>query len=308
MKQIIILGITRRSGTNFLNSLLQLHPQCASLESLGLGEDYLIPESPALLAYIDRVTSRWNPKWFNHKQRLQHFLSLGLLHFLNPHANDKVGLTKTPSTEHIHNVFKLFPNSYLLVIVRNARDVAESAKRSFGWSYEAGLRRWAQGAKRIITFKNSMESSSNKFCIVRYEDLHTNTVDEVTKILKFCELDKTKYNFKNISKMPVIGSSTLARYGAVNWKPVHKNQDFNPLNRSNNWSRQLHYRHNRLCGKYSKQFGYQNKFTEKTTLYYLINIAKDIFLGVHFNLTEIIKANPRLKPFLIKIKRRFLKR
>ena len=58
---IFILGIMQRSGTNYLNNLLLLHPDC---EYPGIvWEDYLVAHAELLRDYADAVYQHWQPAW-----------------------------------------------------------------------------------------------------------------------------------------------------------------------------------------------------------------------------------------------------
>ena len=58
---IFILGISQRSGTNFLFNLLGLHPDC---ERVGpIWENFLLNDAQLLVDYADAVYRRWSADW-----------------------------------------------------------------------------------------------------------------------------------------------------------------------------------------------------------------------------------------------------
>ena len=58
---IFILGITRRSGTNFLWKLLEQHPHVACIPTVA--EDFTLEHADLLLRYADDTTAMWNAEW-----------------------------------------------------------------------------------------------------------------------------------------------------------------------------------------------------------------------------------------------------
>ena len=58
---IFILGISERSGTNFLFHLLCLHPECHP--GGPIWENYLTLHLDLLVRFAETVYEEWNPKW-----------------------------------------------------------------------------------------------------------------------------------------------------------------------------------------------------------------------------------------------------
>jgi len=272
-RNIFIFGIERRAGTNFLGALLK-HHQDSNNESV-VGEDYLIHSSDKLFEYIDSVVSNWNPNWHGERATLINAISNGLLSFLNPKNENEMRVTKTPSTRNIQNCHSLFPDSHIVIIVRDGKDLAESAKKSFRWIYEYSFKKWAASAKRILDFIENSEDSNA--IVIKYEDLHANTENEIVKILDFCSLDKSKYDFSTVGHIPIIGSSTFKREGRVNWDPKMKDSSFNPLNKAKSWPKLRHYRFNKVCGEYAERLGYKLEHNEKNIIYWVYNGLLDIY-------------------------------
>jgi hypothetical protein len=57
----IILGILQRSGTNYLWNLLDQHPACARVVTIG--EDFLLANADRLEDFVGSVTGYWDAKW-----------------------------------------------------------------------------------------------------------------------------------------------------------------------------------------------------------------------------------------------------
>ena len=201
-----ILGISQRSGTNYLQRLLKLHPACAAPGPIW--EDGLLRHSASLVNYVNIVYNGWHPNLEVEKtvappDTLLNYLGDALCRFLNlqvsrksatttgpaqqgvDNARTKLLLTKTPSVHRLENFFRLFPNAHLLIIIRDGRAVVESGARSFGWNREEATRNWAAAASVITRFKNGINSTDHKYLIVKYEDICSNTEEELRRILLY---------------------------------------------------------------------------------------------------------------------------
>lgn len=101
-KQIFILGISQRSGTNFLMKLLELHPDI--LKSSQPGEDFIIHNSDKLLEFISRIKKCWNSIWKGmdktfYYDKYLNLISNSMIDYLKPNdiSDHQFCVTKTPS-------------------------------------------------------------------------------------------------------------------------------------------------------------------------------------------------------------------
>lgn len=259
---IFILGISQRSGTNFLFDLLIQHPDCWG-SPVNINEDFLIHHSEILQEYSKKVVNRWK-QWIE-KEGFENALCKsigdGLVSFLTRAQVGKRFVTKTPSVRNLDQFFKFFPNANLIILVRDGRSVVESRVKTFGETYEKASRTWAEAAETILQNKEKFKKTSFNYLIVRYEDLCEDINGEMVKVLKFLKLDKDVYDFQSADNLPVRGSSQFHGKDAshVHWKPVKKTQEFKPLERWNSWERWKHEQFNCLAGKYLIEFGYEEK-------------------------------------------------
>ena len=296
---IFILGMSQRTGTNFLGELLRLHPRCTSPGVLW--EDFLAAYADLLVSYAAQVSSNWGPAWgFDRNQgrdSICRHLGEGLISFLNsqraiarigeaPNSGSPVVsaeemtkrvVTKTPSVRSLQYFFKIFPRAQLLILVRDGRAVVESAVKSFKRDYEEEMRYWVVSARTILRFKQSVDHCDLSYMLVRYEDLWMHREQELRKIFSFLELDVESYDFAAADKLPIRGSSTLVEQGIkVHWLPVEKSSSFNPVQRWAHWDRRLHERFNWIAGDCLERFGYQKKtYNGNRWLWILWNMALD---------------------------------
>ena len=159
---VFVLGITPRCGTNYLLELLCLQPDVERVS--GLAEDNLLFEAHLLSLYADLTARRWRAAWgldvSRARELLVRSLGDGIRHFLcQLHRQESGGdlsrrlVVKTPMVDNLDIFFRILPESALVLVVRDGRDAAESAVRSFGWSYERATPLWRDGARAVLGAK-----------------------------------------------------------------------------------------------------------------------------------------------------------
>jgi len=271
---IFVLGILQRSGTNYLNNLLLLHPD---VQPPGLvWEDFFLAHSDLLRDYTESVQRRWPPEVTRDvsnelgQNALFRELGNGLLSFMEAQYRDRLAkgvfpmpaqtpvklVAATPSVRNLHLFFDLFPNAAPIIIVRDGRAVVESGVRSFNWDYGEAMRMWANGAQVILDFCRNPKHDG-KFLVVRYEDLYTRTEEQMRRVLDFLGLPSDTYDFHAADHLDIMGSSELVQTrGSVHWKAVDKSPNFNPLARATDWSSNLKSRFKWIAGKQMLELGY----------------------------------------------------
>jgi hypothetical protein len=278
-KPVFIIGINRRSGTNYLYNLLVNHPDCQA--SLHEGEDFLLYGADKLEEYYKTVTSMWDEKnWNNDKNNLLRGIESGIFSYLEPSDNCTHYVTKTPAADNLELFNKIFPHAYLLIIIRGGQDLVTSYYRSFNKSFVDCVRLWIHGAKIIDKFM-SQSHEGEKFLIIKYEELFSNNKSVMMKILDFLKLDIAKYDFEHAGKLEIIGSSDhKKKKEKLAWKPVQHSNSFNPLGRYKEWNRLKHYRFNWLAGKLSLRLGYPLfYYNPYDPFYYLYNFIAPLLEG-----------------------------
>ena len=204
---IFILGVRGRSGTHFLFDLLSLHPDCA--QSV-ISEDFFMNQGGVLIKCANAIYNNWPRHWrvrITPIDSLYRCLGDSLVSFLNLQLNRKLSaetptanfepddlrklspkrlVTKSPSVdENLPLFFKLFPQAYLLIIVRDGRAVVESLVKSFDCSYEVEIRRWANAVRILLQFEEEIKNTNYKCLIVKYEDVYNQTEQELRRIFSF---------------------------------------------------------------------------------------------------------------------------
>ena len=295
---VFVLGIMQRSGTDFTRSILGLHQDCQVCNVIH--EDYLMEHLDLLIHYAESSYKRWNPKWdieghVGPPDFLCRCIGDGLISFLKSQFAESLGetsgavdcpelfgktlITKTPSVVNLRHFFRFFPDSHLLILVRDGRSVVESGVRSFDWDYERAMHRWADAARSIIEFRQDPANMNFKHMLIRYEDLNENTEEEARKIFSFLGLDVATYDFSAARTLPVQGSSDSRKNKAskVHWRPMQKSEGFNTVPRWNDWTRNLHERFNRIAGDYLEQLGYKKQiYHGQAVRWFFVNILLDV--------------------------------
>jgi protein-tyrosine sulfotransferase len=258
---IFILGIMPRSGTNYLWDLLCLHPQCTPARS-PIREDFFLEASDHLLAFTGEVRERWDPMWgvFDDDliRRFHQSLGDGLVSFLWVDRERRL-LAKTPSVRHLDRFFSFFPRAHLVVLIRDGRSVVQSCMSTFGWDLDRAARNWAAAADEIRWFQARAQHPTDRYLLVRYEDLLDDPRGSLGKILGFLDLDQDDFDFEAAEGLPVRGSSFYFGPGriSVHWEPVDKGADFDPKERWRSWSRGMHERFEWIAGEQMRFFGYE---------------------------------------------------
>jgi len=245
-----------RTGTVFLSALLNLHPDVAT--PAPIVEDYLLTQSAPLLEFADDMTALWervNSLPPERQPDVRRALGDGLVSMLARAAGERRLLTKTPNVHNLGHFFELFPDAQPIVLVRDGRTAVDSYVRSFGGHHRVAMRRWAAGARTVLEFTQAAEAGS--YCLVRYEDLVNDRDSQLRRLLEFCELDPSRYDFAAAANLPVYGSSRLrGPSGELTWSPRRPPSGFAPTALPA-WDRRWREEFEVIAGDLLRAFGYE---------------------------------------------------
>lgn len=253
-RPIFVRGIMQRSGTNYLQDLLHLHPDVQGQEHVY--EDHLFAESDLLVRFADLTTSAWRgPATESSSARDDLLGSLGdaLAAFLAQGITTPWFSTKMPSVDGLDVASLLFPDAPILIVVRDGRAVVESAVTTFRVSFDREAARWADGARAVIQLSRS---GSPNVMVVRYEDMVSNVRDSMTAVLEHVGLDVTTYPFDAAQALPFRGSSELAKGDGVHWEQIECDS-INPAQRGTGLSAEQRAVFDRLAGDELEALGYR---------------------------------------------------
>lgn len=261
---VFVIGVHRRCGSNFLGDALRLCPDFQEPDPLA--EDYLLEHAPLLVEYAERTAEGRYRKRFARdedyqecRRRLLRRIGDGLVGFLRDHVEPgRRLLTRTPDPDNLDRFFDLFPDSLLVLLVRDGRDVVESSAKSWpGEPYSYWMRAWSYGARRMLDFMGGAgRARPDAWKLVRYEDLLAGRA-AVEDLLRFVGVDPAGYPWDRFEALPLRGSSTH-RGGReeLHWQPVERPKDFKPVGRWQSWSWWRKRQFQCLAGRESNELGY----------------------------------------------------
>jgi len=257
---IIIHGVMPRSGTNYLASLLRFHDDI-------FHHPHRLWEFPLLTVtdscqHLQRDfirTYRRNAEVLR-EYEFAAVLAAGFMQHLQQLTGpDKIMLLKAPHVEFIDLFRILFPRDYLLLVLRDGRDVVTSSLKTFTKGLlRKGFRdyclEWNYGAQAILRLGRRKDPRT---LILRYEDLFADPVSNIRSILELTGLGESGFHFDKLDTMQVIGSSELSEGGKVNWHPQHRPASFKPVGRWHDWNTRRKRQFRTIAGKALIDCGYE---------------------------------------------------
>ena len=261
------------------------HPSC--LASTG-GEDYFLESVNHLTDFTNSVYGKWNPQWpirkENEPEDVLSSLGKGLVHFLRsqnegPASDGGTHIIPVAKTPHVQNTAlfpDLFPEGFLLVLLRDGRAVTESTMRTWDTLFDDAVEKWRRGGREAIDFIDSHGWSSDWHRVVRYEELARDTEATLREVFSAIGLDPEAYPYVELSDMPVVNSSTYGRdEDEEAWGKTESGDDFDPLSRFSSWTEVQHQRFNWLAGDELRALGYTPQHTTTSILDTATQLLKD---------------------------------
>ena len=221
---IVLHGIMRRSGTNFIGELIGRHPHICRYP----GQVYEVPlltTSPHIIKAQETFVNRYkrNRNRFRQTDFLPLFGSsfIAYLHSFIPKHQQM--LIKVPNVDQIWNFTYLFPYEKLFILQRDGRDIVASTIKTWPhYDFNKACIQWKKNQDLILKFKSEADTSSIYFA--KFEDAVLNSKTFVKDLLENLDVDEKSYPFDQIEQVPLIGSSEVRVDGKVTWKDVKKNQ------------------------------------------------------------------------------------
>ncbi len=263
---VFLFGISPRCGTNYLFRCLVHHKDITA--SNHNGELYYFYNIHQQNKFVNSVCAKWNAEWGNDCNRFVQSIGDGLNIYLKPKCDCKLFLTKTPSTKGMSFVQQYLPNSKVLLLIRDGRDVSSSYSKTFKSRYEDGVRTWLEGAKDALHY-----IESDTVLLTRYEDLVSDFEKTMRTIFDFLGVDCEDYDYSFQESAPVIGSSrTLDEYGKVSWIPDHTIRIKDMQNHGEDRASIKSIRFSCMAGRLNTNLGYKQTL-HVTPFLRLLNLA-----------------------------------
>lgn len=254
MDTIFIQGIQRRSGTNFLNSLLLMHPDCDA-PVVKIREDWFLEEIELLDQYARGLHARWaNTKWSGSPYSpglTESYLGEAMIKVLiqGNIRIPKVLVSKTPSVKNLARFKHYFPSTKLIILVRDPRDVAVSAQKTWSKPITESLRDWAIAAEEIMHFRQA----GGDCHLVQYENMIHMPRETINKFLSYCSLAKEDFPFDQVDDLPIYGSSETGRTDSK----LQANPAFKSIGRWMEWPDEQKQAVSDIMRKYLDYFDYK---------------------------------------------------
>jgi Sulfotransferase family len=255
---LLVLGISIRSGTNFLNGLLRCHDDIGQREPLW--EDYIFEKIEPLLDFATDVVSSWQQEWVIADEEPRRFVTLlgdAIEKFFVDGFSSQYVLSRTPSSHNVYAVPLLLPRSPILFIARDGRSVCESAYLTFGDDREETARVWARNGREILDFLAQSRLDHPPYILLRYEDLVADPVGPMLDVLDALGLDRSGFDTEKAHNLPVKGSSVWrGGRSEVHWDPIPRGEEFRPLERHQHWDAEMNKWFMEIAGDVQEAFGY----------------------------------------------------
>ena len=237
---LLVVGLTQRTGTNWLDTLLGCHP--ALRRPRRVHEDHLADGANQLADGLRAITSHWQPDWLDPRranQQLAHRVGATLLDWLAEDAGVDGStrlLTRTPGTGRLASLLELVGDADVVLLARDGRDVVASGMAGLGWTFTEGVDRWVHGARQALGVLGRPLPPGPRVRLVRHEDLVADLHGTLEPLLQWAHLDPEELDWDRAACAPVVGSSYV-RGGAaeVHWDPVERPPGFDPRGRAADW-------------------------------------------------------------------------
>ncbi len=236
---VVVLGVAPRSGTNFAGDLLDLHDDVELLRSPP--EDGLLRSAGDLVAYQRSVVAfyrRWPDRHGIDDDEILAAVGSGLEAWLRRRAGVDEATTlvaKTPFPDNLALAPRLFPGRPVVVVVRDGRDVAESARRTWGTPLDVAIEQWVDGVRAVRDALDAPAVGATT-TIVRYEDLLADRQAVLADLFTTIGLDPARFAVERAENLAVRGSSTHRPDGGeVSWQPLDA-AGFQGTDRWTTWS------------------------------------------------------------------------
>lgn len=272
MKQqfVFLHGISVRSGTNLSARIFLRHPDVEVVpENQTLREFPLLHELKKFQgafegfakSYKKRMGKDDQYEWKKYMPYLGESFKNYLLDNLVSDREKQVLFLKVPSVINIESFFDVFPDSKLILLLRNGRDLVSSGEKGYlaqrgsqsifeklkrrlayflGRPFRGAVKSYQKNLELILSFLESNVNSENIY-VIHFEDLASENYQVLQDMFSFCGLDPSKGDFSNIE---VVGSSFVGEFEPnqkkIKWQPVPKTESFNPIGRSKDWPKWKH--------------------------------------------------------------------
>jgi hypothetical protein len=268
---VFILGVSQRSGTNFVCDILKEHPQFAQPQHIW--EAFLLEHIRLLDEYYQGTSRRWAIRQMppDTEHVFQHDMGRALLGFLRRYAPPgKTMIAKSPSVVGLDRYYQYFPECPLILLMRDGRDVVQSASKVFPFArrlsgFREMARRWAEGARTMQRFMaahpDRRDRPGDGWKLIRYEDLITEPEQSLAALCEFLGLRREDFAIDGLERLRLHGSSSASGgTEPVIGRRTERPADFRPIGRWRGWNLARRCVFKWVAGRELVHWGYVREF------------------------------------------------
>jgi protein-tyrosine sulfotransferase len=254
---IILHGVMPRSGTVFVSELLGRHPDLFAYPR-EIKEFPFLRLTGNVQALYDEYANSYpvDRKQISGNDFLALFGESVMAHLYTAVPDGCRVLLKIPNVEYLPYFFTVFPLDNLIVLMRDGRDVVNSALKTWPNYSIVDVCKWWNNSARLMLQCHKRFSGMPNYYFARYEDVVRDPAEFVRGICRQFELDDTRYPFDKIDSLPLFGSSVDHLGRNVSWKPMKKPENFNPVGRWSNWPVNWKRTFKKIAGQTLLDLGY----------------------------------------------------
>jgi protein-tyrosine sulfotransferase len=234
---IMLYGVQPRSGTVYVASLLELHPDVHAHPN-GIYEVPFLAQSAPLATFQEQFFADYprNRTCMEQNDLLVLFGSAFLSYLYSFVPAGKRLLVKEAGAEYLGRFPLVFPWEQLVLLLRDGRDVVHSTLRTWpSMDFSEVCRRWACSARLMVEYEHRFRDQPPGCCLIRYEEVLRDPGAFVRSICGRMGLDADRYPFESIGEIGLIGSSSVSVPGRVDWRRRALPQDFAPTGHWQTW-------------------------------------------------------------------------
>lgn len=283
MRIILCVGISVRSGTNYMGSIFSEVPNVSSIPKENSKGEFPF--------FRDEVYRQYNA-WFDEFNRNMfagktlkrnemspYFGECFLKYIKNEYKiTDDIIFVKDPGLNNVERFFDFFPDGKLLILTRCAPDlIASSLKGSLLTRNSYSLKKKILARLKYITGYNMMSYAKaytkqaqklhklrtklkGRFLEVKYEDIVKHPEVKIPELFSYCDVDYNKEIINRAINAKVVGSSYFGAGKQIqNWGKLDKDKSFNPIGRYASWGWFNRYLYNKYASDSNKSLGYRQE-------------------------------------------------
>ncbi len=260
---VFLHGVQPRSGTNYVSSLLDQHPDILA-DPIGIHELPLL----MMLSDVGALQRRFLMRCVANRAVFDRYDFVAVLGNGLAAAAERMCppgqrlLFRSPHTHMLPHFSLFFPNDLLIVLMRDGRDVIASTRATwrsgpFGKTFKDHCLEWAYSAEAALDAVEQV--GPERSCLIRYEDVLSDPVRHFDQLCRFMQVDPDRVDHAQLANLPIKGSSEASKVGdGVTWQPIAKPERFNPVGRWKSWSERQQKTFWSIAGDVMLRAGYRS--------------------------------------------------